>query len=99
MPFSIRFQYGRKFFASAKPAAYRQHDKKSAERYWRQPVYFLFWGWLTFLAILTQFLLKVVVDYPHHYLVWLAVIPGVIITIVRSGKAHSGNYSTYVGTA
>jgi hypothetical protein len=59
--------------------------------------YFLFWGWLTFLAILTQFLLKVVVDYPHHYLVWLAVIPGVIITIVRSGKAHPGNYSTYVG--
>jgi hypothetical protein len=38
--------------------------------------YFLFWGWLSFLAILTQFFLKAIVGYRHHYLVWLAVIPG-----------------------
>jgi hypothetical protein len=59
--------------------------------------YFLFWGWLTFLAILTQFVLKVVVGYRHHYLVWLAIIPAVIITIVRSGKAQRRDYSTYLG--
>lgn len=59
--------------------------------------YFLFWGWLTFLAILIQFFLKVVVHYKHHYLVWLAVIPAVMITIVYSNRRHSHNYSTYIG--
>lgn len=59
--------------------------------------HFLFWGWLTFVAILTQFFLKVVMRYPHHYIVWTMIIPAVIITIVRSGKAHRRRYSTYVG--
>lgn len=59
--------------------------------------YFLFWGWLTFLAILLQFFLKVVLEYRHHYIVWVSVIPGVIITILYSGKHHRNSYSTYVG--
>jgi hypothetical protein len=59
--------------------------------------YFLFWGWLTFLALLLQFILKVVVQYRHHYLVWLVTIPAVIITIMRAGKAHPNTYRTYIG--
>jgi hypothetical protein len=59
--------------------------------------YFLFWGWLSFLAILTQFFLKAIVGYRHHYLVWLAVIPAVIVTVIHSRKAHGQTHSTYVG--
>jgi hypothetical protein len=59
--------------------------------------YFLFWGWLTFLSLLTQFLLKVVLQYRHHYLVWLTVIPAVIITIIRANRSSQRRYSTYVG--
>jgi hypothetical protein len=59
--------------------------------------YFLFWGWFTFLAILGQFILKVVVGYQHHYLVWIGVLPAVIITIFRSKKSHEGKHTTYVG--
>lgn len=59
--------------------------------------YFLFWGWLTFFAILTQFFLKVLVQYRHHYLVWLSVIPAVIITLIYANRRHGHSYSTYVG--
>ena len=59
--------------------------------------YFLFWGWFTFLAILGQFFLKVVIGYAHHYLVWLALIPAVVITIVRSNRDSRKSVSTYVG--
>ncbi|RYZ30021.1 MAG: hypothetical protein EOO10_04285 [Chitinophagaceae bacterium] len=59
--------------------------------------YFLFWGWFTFLAILGQFFLKVVISYPHHYLVWLGLIPAVIITIMRTRKDDRVQHTTYVG--
>src|SRR5829696_4379784 len=59
--------------------------------------YFLFWGWIAFTAIIAQFLLKVVVQYKHHYYSWLCIIPAVIITIVYSNKQHGRTYSTYVG--
>lgn len=59
--------------------------------------YFLFWGWLSFLAILTQFFLKVVLEYKHHYYAWFCIIPAVIITIIRSNKDNRKTYSTYVG--
>jgi len=60
--------------------------------------YFLLWGWVTFLAILTQFLLKVVFKWEYHYFVWLVVIPTVIITIVYSSKKTKGfKVRTYIG--
>lgn len=59
--------------------------------------YFLFWGWLTFLAILSQFFLKVVVQYPHHYIVWTAIIPAVIITLLYANRHSRRTYTTYVG--
>ncbi|HEY0040508.1 MAG TPA: hypothetical protein VGB71_07590 [Flavisolibacter sp.] len=59
--------------------------------------YFLLWGWTTFFAILSQFFLKVFIEYQHHYLVWLCVIPVIIITNVRSKKNSREKHSTYVG--
>jgi hypothetical protein len=60
--------------------------------------YFLMWGWLAFLAIITQFLLKVVFSCHYHYLVWLVVFPATIITIVYSAKkSKKSRARTYVG--
>lgn len=59
--------------------------------------YFLFWGWLAFLALLGQFFLKVVIGYQHHYIVWLCTIPAVITTIIRANKKDASNPGTYVG--
>lgn len=60
--------------------------------------YFLLWGWVTFIAILVQFFLKVVLHYGHHYVVWLVVVPAVIITILYSArKKRQRIVNTYIG--
>ena len=47
-------------------------------------LYFLFWGWITFIAILSQFALIVWLQYERHYLVWLITIPASIFTVIYS---------------
>ena len=60
--------------------------------------YFLLWGWVTFIAIIIQFLLKVVFKWEHHYFIWLVVIPTMIITIIYSSKRTKGfKARTYIG--
>jgi hypothetical protein len=60
--------------------------------------YFLLWGWLTFGAVLTQFFLKVVLQYRHHYLVWLITIVALIITLIHGNKqSKKTGYKTYLG--
>lgn len=60
--------------------------------------YFLLWGWITLAAILGQFVLKVVVQYGQHYLVWLITIPAAIITIFYGArKRKRPAVKTYVG--
>jgi len=60
--------------------------------------YFLLWGWYTFLAIIIQFILKVVFGYERHYLVWLGVIPTLIVTIVHAAKQNKHKaVRTYIG--
>lgn len=60
--------------------------------------YFLMWGWFTFLTILLQFFLKVVMDYQHHYLVWVISFPLIVITIVKSNRqGRTAGHRTYVG--
>ena len=64
----------------------------------KNSIYFLLWGWVTFIAILGQFFLKVVLQYRHHYLVWLITIPTIVVSVVyavRTQKKHS--VKTYVG--
>lgn len=61
-------------------------------------IYFLLWGWITFVAILSQFVLKVMLKYERHYLVWLITIPAVIVTIFYTGrKRRQPAVKTYVG--
>ena len=61
-------------------------------------IYFLLWGWVTFLAIIGQFFLKVVLSNEHHYLVWLLTIPTAIITIIYSARRHNKHkVKTYIG--
>ncbi len=61
-------------------------------------IYFLLWGWVTFIAIFGQFILKVVVEYQHHYFVWFLTLPTVIITIIYSLRTHKKTgVRTYIG--
>jgi hypothetical protein len=50
--------------------------------------YFLLWGWATFAAFIAQFLLKNVLQYEQHYLVWLVTIPAVIASIYMGKKQN-----------
>ena len=61
-------------------------------------IYFLLWGWVTFAAIVVQFILKVVVEYERHYLVWLITIPAVIATVIYTSRNRRvPAVRTYVG--
>ena len=44
-------------------------------------VYFLMWGWITFIGIMGQFVLKVLLHYRHHYAVWIITLIGIVISI------------------
>ncbi len=60
-------------------------------------VFFLMWGWLTFAAILGQYLLKVVVGYRHHYIVWLISFVGIIGSIMYTRKRKQQTHArTYI---
>lgn len=63
-------------------------------------IYFLLWGWLTFIGITGQFLLKVVFQYKHHYIVWLVTLIGVVFSVAYSTKnRHQQRTRTYIGEA
>lgn len=63
-------------------------------------IYFLLWGWLTFIGITGQFLLKVVFHYRHHYLVWLLTLVGVVFSLLYTARRHRGaGAKTYIGEA
>ena len=49
-------------------------------------IYFLVWGWLSFIACTGQFLLKHVYQYEKHYLVWLVTVIGVGFSIYQGRK-------------
>ena len=71
---------------------------KTQQRMSDKSVYFLVWGWITFLAFCGQFFLKHVLEYEKHYLVWLVVIPGVIFTVWYSSRERKKSHvSTYIG--
>ena len=61
-------------------------------------IYFLVWGWISFIACAGQFVLKHIVQYEKHYQVWWLIIIGVIFTAwhsMRKGKKEKAK--TYVG--
>lgn len=61
-------------------------------------VYFLMWGWLSFTGIMGQFFLKVVLNYRHHYAIWLITIIGVVASIRYTVQAKKRQaVRTYIG--
>jgi len=60
--------------------------------------YFLLWGWVTFIACTGQFILKNIMHYEKHYLVWWLVIPATIISVYMGVKERKKREaSTYIG--
>ena len=60
--------------------------------------HFLLWGWITFVACIAQYVLKNVFDYEKHYLVWVLIIPGIIISTymgIKEGRTQKAK--TYIG--
>lgn len=71
---------------------------KTKERISHNKIYFLMWGWISFVGIMGQFLLKVVVGYRHHYLIWLITLVGIVASIVYTRRAHKRQaVRTYIG--
>jgi hypothetical protein len=61
-------------------------------------IYFLVWGWITFIACTAQFLLKHVFHFGQHYLVWLLVFVGIGLTFYYGSKqTKQRKVETYVG--
>jgi len=61
-------------------------------------IYFLVWGWITFIACTGQFVLKHVLNYEKHYLVWWLIPIGIIFSMwygIKQGK--SSRVKTYIG--
>jgi hypothetical protein len=70
---------------------------KTKEDISNKSVYFLVWGWITFLACSAQFVLKHVYNYPRHYYVWWIIIVGVIFSIYKSRTERKNlDVKTYV---
>jgi phosphatidylglycerophosphatase A len=60
-------------------------------------IYFLVWGWLTFFASTGQFILKHLLNYEKHYLVWMVVIIGIVFSIYQGRKEEKNSrVKTYV---
>lgn len=49
-------------------------------------IYFLVWGWLTFIACTGQFILKHIYKYEKHYMVWTIIIIGIVFSIYQGRK-------------
>jgi hypothetical protein len=61
-------------------------------------IYFIVWGWITFIAFIAQFFLKHIYEYEHHYLVWMLTFVGVFFTIYQSRKEQKARKAkTYIG--
>ncbi|MFM9909580.1 MAG: hypothetical protein ACKVOW_09535 [Chitinophagaceae bacterium] len=60
--------------------------------------YFLLWGWITFVACIGQFLLKHILTYERHYLVWWVIVLGIAGSIYFSIRdAKTRRVKTFIG--
>jgi len=61
-------------------------------------LYFLVWGWITFVCCTGQFILKHLVGYERHYLVWWLIVAGIVFsTWYGMRQERSKKARTYVG--
>ncbi|MGB3005621.1 MAG: hypothetical protein WBC06_03865 [Chitinophagaceae bacterium] len=61
-------------------------------------IFFLVWGWITFIACTGQFLLKRIVRYEQHYQVWWLIVAGIVFSSYfgfKQGKSKKAR--TYIG--
>ncbi|HUC79839.1 MAG TPA: hypothetical protein VMR70_02950 [Flavisolibacter sp.] len=73
---------------------------KTKENISYNKIYFLMWGWLSFIGITGQFLLKVVFQYKHHYIIWLITLVGIILSVAYTAKNRTRKVvRTYIGEA
>jgi len=62
--------------------------------------YYLLWGWLVFFACIAEFILKVYLLYPYHYIVWWLMPVGGIISGAYSAKqSKKSRTKTFVDEA
>ncbi|MEO6731894.1 MAG: hypothetical protein ABIN01_11815 [Ferruginibacter sp.] len=60
-------------------------------------IYFLMWGWLVFTGCILQYILLVVIKYPHHYYAWFIILIGIVFSITYSVKhKRKRNVKTYI---
>lgn len=61
-------------------------------------IYFLVWGWITFIGCTGQFILKRIVKTDQHYQVWWIIIAGVLFSVWYGIKdKRSQKSKTYTG--
>ena len=61
-------------------------------------IYYLVWGWITFVACTGQFVLKHILEYEKHYMVWWLIVVGVIFSVWYGRKDDKRQkIKTYVG--
>jgi hypothetical protein len=71
--------------------------EKTRRDFSRDDIYFLVWGWITFIACTGQFILKNLVHYKKHYQVWWIVLLGIAFTIYYSAKEEKqSTVKTYI---
>ena len=62
--------------------------------------YLLFWGWLVFASCFIEYILKVIVKYPDHYIIWwLMPIGGIVSAIYGARQAKKQRVKTFVEEA
>lgn len=61
-------------------------------------IYFLVWGWITFIACIGQFILKNIYQYEKHYIVWSLIVVGIGFSIYQGMKEEKKlKVKTYIG--
>ena len=61
-------------------------------------IHFLVWGWITFIACVSQFILKHIYNYEKHYMVWWLIVVGVVFSFYYSIKVErKTRVKTYIG--
>src|SRR5476651_171679 len=62
--------------------------------------YFLLWGWLVFGCCIAQYILKVYLLYPNHYIVWwLMPVGGIVSGIYGSRQSKKQKVKSFVEEA
>lgn len=61
-------------------------------------IYYLVWGWITFIACTGQFILKRIYHYEQHYQVWWLIVIGVLFSVIYSSRQEKKRkVKTYAG--